>query len=304
MPGKRKTSREKDLTSRYLDGEMDEDRIDQRQQFSQRAKHQQANKIIRTTLRRAEQEIDPGDVESLPIGLVMQIFSQYVEVLHEGVTRLCGVRKTLTKTRDTFVVVGDLVRFRDTGATNDAGQTEAIIEQIMPRKTLLTRSDSFKAIEQHPIVANAEQMLIVASVARPKVKWGLIDRMLIAAQGGGLSPILCLNKVDLRKAEPEEYEFAESAATHYASLHVTTLRTSVEEKTGLEELRQHLRDHTTVLAGHSGVGKSSLIRAIQPHLESSCWRGERLQRKGRHTTSSSAGDIRLISAARSSTRRA
>src|SRR5206468_2917233 len=62
---------------------------------------------------------------------------------------------------------------------------------------VLTRADSFKAVTQHPIVANAQQMLIVASLREPRVKWGLVDRMIVAARSGGLHPVVCLNKIDL-----------------------------------------------------------------------------------------------------------
>ena len=74
-----------------------------------------------------------------------------------------------------------------TRAAGEAGQPEAVIEHVLPRKTLLTRPDSFRAMESHPIVANAQQMLIVASIAQPRVKWGLIDRMIVAARAGRLA---------------------------------------------------------------------------------------------------------------------
>src|SRR5205085_52388 len=72
-----------------------------------------------------------------------------------------------------------------------------VIEQILPRETLLTRADSFKGVAQHAIVANAQQMLIVVSLRQPNVKWGLVDRMIVAAQSGKLVPIVCRNKIDL-----------------------------------------------------------------------------------------------------------
>src|SRR3954471_5342633 len=267
MPGKRKSSREKDLTSRYLDGEMDEDRIEQQQRFSDRSKHHQQNKTVKTNLMRAAEEGSKIDMASLRVGYVVQVYSLFCDVLHEGQTYQCVVRKTLMKVSGASVIVGDDVRFRLTGRINESGKPEAVVEEILTRRTLSTRADSFKAREPHPIVANAEQMLIVASVAYPKVKWGLIDRMLIAAESGGLRPIICLNKVDWREKEPEEYEFAHAALEHYTSMQIRVVETSVEQKMGLEEVRDLLRDNTTVLAGHSGVGKSSLIRAIQPHLD-------------------------------------
>ena len=167
--------------------------------------------------------------------------------------------------------------------------TEAVIEQILPRQTVLTRADSFKGMEQHPIVANAEQMLIVASLRNPRIKWGLIDRMLVATQCGKLTPILCLNKVDL--APPEEGEAkdvvqARAALAHYGSMGIRVLQTSAEAKIGLDELSAIINGHETVLAGHSGVGKSSLINAIQPTLNLRTAEISGYTGKGRHTTTS------------------
>src|SRR6185503_20105341 len=113
---------------------------------------------------------------------------------------------------------------------------------------------------QQPIVANAQQMLIVASIVNPIVKWGLVDRMIIAAQSGKLSPIVCLNKTDLATSELES---AEQVLAHYTSLGIECIKTSIETNESLDALREKLRDKATVLSGHSGVGKSSLIRAIQ-----------------------------------------
>ena len=164
---------------------------------------------------------------------VIQVFSLYCEVQYEGTTHLCVVRKTLTKVSDTPVIVGDLVRFRlmditTADASQSTGAPQAVVEQVLPRKTILTRADSFKGIVQHPIVANAEQMLVVASLHSPEVKWGLVDRMLVAAQSGGLRPVVCLNKVDLVERDPqpedEDYAFAQAALAHYQSLGVATLQ--------------------------------------------------------------------------------
>ncbi|MDB5357158.1 MAG: rsgA [Phycisphaerales bacterium] len=343
MKGKpKKGPREKDLTSRYLSGGLDEDRVDQQQRFSARNKNAEQEKIVRTALLRAEEE-SGVDVETLPLGEVVQVFSVYSEILHEGAKYLAVVRKTLSKLSDTSLVVGDRVRFRvvesekaaiersvthlaQSASLRFGDSPEAVIEQILPRQTVLTRADSFKAIEQHPIVANARQMLIVASLKMPNVKWGLIDRMLIAAQSGGLIPILCVNKVDLipelapptegdAVAEPaaprtgsakhlsreakksaeaaklssaiaKEALEAQSALDHYQSLGIRVLRTSALAEIGLDELRELLRGQETVLAGHSGVGKSSLINAIQPQLQLRTGDISRFNDKGRHTTTS------------------
>ena len=286
---------------------------------------------------RAEDLPEPADPAALPIGQVVQVYSLYCDVEHDdGKTLLCIVRKTLTKITGGDIVVGDRVRFRDLGPTDESGQPQAVVEQILPRETVLTRADSFKAIEAHPIVANAQQMLIVASVRQPNVKWGLIDRMIVAAKSGGLEPIVCVNKMDLARAVPglplppgegggegvfedqrapdprtsphpvrprspqanplpvgegtgradRAWAEAEAVLAHYASLGIRILRTSVVNEIGLDELRDLLRDRVTVLAGHSGVGKSSLIRAIQPALDLRIGALSGYTGKGRHTTTS------------------
>jgi ribosome biogenesis GTPase len=232
---------------------------------------------------------------------VIQVFSLYSEVEHDGTAYLAVIRKTLSKISDTSIVVGDRVRFRPVVEAEDAAQLapgetftvgktkEAVIEQILPRKTVLTRADSFKAIIQHPIVANAGQMLIVASLREPRVKWGLIDRMLVAAQSGGLKPVVCLNKIDLAVQSgtvSEDMAEARDVLAHYRTVGATTVETSVEQRIGLDEIRGLLRDQVTVLAGHSGVGKSSLARAIQPSLDLRIGAISGYTGKGRHTTTS------------------
>ena len=312
----KKPQREKDLTSRFLSGDLDEDRLQSQQRFTPRNKGATQQKILKTALMRADEQAAAGEgVDTLPVGEVLQVFSLFSEVEHGGRTYLCVVRKTMAKVAETGLVVGDRVRFRvidtnnealgnappqpegpapkPTGATFSASrEPEAVIEQIERRATVLTRSDSFKGIEQHPIVANAEQMLIVASLRHPTVKWGIVDRILVAARGGGLKPVVCVNKIDVAMpseesaAEAEDLAFAREALAHYRTLGVTTLLTSAERNLGLDDLRDVLRGRTTVLAGHSGVGKSSLVRAIQPQLDLKVGEISRYTDKGRHTTTS------------------
>ena len=266
---------------------MDEDTQRTGERFGGKSKHYQKNKTIRTAELRAAEPQAIADLEALPVGEVVQVFSLFSEVQHEGKKYLCVVRKTMAQLRDTQIVVGDRVKFSSIEQTEGKDtHNEGIIERIEPRETVLTRADSFKAIVQHPIVANAKQMLIVASLALPTVKWGLIDRMIVAAEAGGLVPIVCLNKADLKIDYPDEYTFAAEALAHYRSLEVKTLETSVTGNLGLDELTALLRDNVTVLAGHSGVGKSSLIRAIEPSLDLRVAAVSGFNQKGRHTTTS------------------
>ncbi len=289
-----------------MSGGLDVDRVDPKERFTDRSKNAEQNKILKTSAMRAAEDEAAGDVEDLPAGEVVQVFSLFCEVEYEGKPYVCVVKKTLSKTSDTSIVVGDRVRFRlvsDGGSTAafpvmtstslSATSPQGVVEQILPRRTVLTRSDSFKGFEQHPVVANAGQMLVVASLREPNVKWGLIDRMLVAAKAGGLKAIVCLNKIDLarqgRSGEgevPEDLAEAREVLAHYRMLGVVTIETSVERNAGLDDLRALLKDQTTVLAGHSGVGKSSLGRAIQPSLDLRVGAISGYTGKGRHTTSS------------------
>ncbi|HEX4124140.1 MAG TPA: GTPase RsgA, partial [Tepidisphaeraceae bacterium] len=209
MKGKpRKAPREKDLTSRYLAGDVDEDRIDNVERFGDRARQARQTKFAKTAILQADSA--GHDIDTLPIGLVVQVFSLFCEVEYEKKRYLCVVRKTITKRAGSSLVVGDRVRFRPAPSIAEhvpgaadvplGDSPQGVVEQMLPRQTVLTRADSFKGHNEHPIVANAEQMLIVVAVRQPRPKWGLVDRMTVAARGGGLMPIICLNKIDL----PEE----------------------------------------------------------------------------------------------------
>ena len=131
-------------------------------------------------------------------------------------------------------------------------------------------------------------MLIVASVRHPAVKWGIVDRMLVAARSGGLVPIIDLNKIDLlqTEGEPEPEVDADEAMDHYLSMGIQVLKSSVDLNVGIDELRDMLTGRVTVLAGHSGVGKSSLIRAVQPSIDIRVGEVSEFTAKGRHTTTS------------------
>jgi len=240
-----------------------------------------------TAILRATAGESAADIESLPVGQVTQVYSRFVQVESDTGPRLCEVRKTLTKMAASGVIVGDMVRFRDSGTHDEANRRQASIEQVLPRRTVLTRAGSFDSRQAQPIVANADQMLIVASLRQPTIKWGLIDRMLIAAKGGGLTAIIALTKLDLaEESDDEELAQAQAALAHYQSLGFTTLYTSLPQSRGVAELAAILRNKVTVLAGHSGVGKSSLISAIEPTLDIRIAPVSLYTDKGIHTTTS------------------
>ena len=209
-------------------------------------------------------------------GTVTTIRSVLCEVDAEGRSYLCQARGRLVDS-DTGeskpLVVGDRVVLTLTGAD------EAVIEKVLPRRTKLSRGSPRGARTEHVIAANVDRLLIVASVRLPPLTAGLIDRCLIAGHVGGLEPVICINKTDLAEDEAEYND----AARLYGELDYQVLLTSVATGMGLDALKEALRDRSTVLAGHSGVGKSSLLNAIQPGLK---LRTGPVDVKGRHVTSS------------------
>ena len=189
--------------------------------------------------------------------------------------RLCRIRGNLFENSSYInkIAVGDEVEV-DLTAAEDAGW----ILRMFPRRTKLSRRPSVGYHEQ-VLVSNADTLLMVASMRTPPFRGGLVDRLLVAASCGGLEPVLILSKADL--ATSDEISPIENL---YSSLGYTILVTSIPESRGLESLRDLLQNRTTVLSGHSGVGKSSLIKALFPDWEIRIGRISNKSGKGRHTT--------------------
>jgi ribosome biogenesis GTPase len=129
------------------------------------------------------------------------------------------------------------------------------------------------------LVANVDQVVIVVSLVEPDLKPHLIDRYLASAEQGKIRPLICLNKADL--VDPAPYQ---SIVGFYNQLGVPTLLTSAATGQGVEFLRGQLRGRQTVFSGQSGVGKSSLLNAIQPELGLRVREVSDVNQKGKHTT--------------------
>jgi ribosome biogenesis GTPase / thiamine phosphate phosphatase len=172
------------------------------------------------------------------------------------------------------VVVGDRVRVVG-DVTGDDGSLARIVE-VSERTTTLRRSaDDDDAVER-VLVANADQLAIVSALADPEPRTGLIDRALVAAYVAGMKPLLCLTKSDL--ADPE------TLLVTYRPLGVPWV---VTHKGGdLSELRDRLAGRTTVLLGHSGVGKSTLVNALVPDADRAIGHVNAVTGRGRHTSTS------------------
>lgn len=214
------------------------------------------------------------DLDQCLLGRVVKIHGlESIVEAEDGRRFRCAVRrllKTLAIDGRGIVAVGDFVRF--TVARGDEG----VIEKVEPRSRAITRGYRRR---EHVLVSNIDQILIVSAFDSPGIKPPLIDRYLISAEKGGVRPVIVLNKADL--VDLAEYQWVVGL---YSQLGYETIPTSAVDGRGLPRLREILSRGTTALSGQSGVGKSTLLNAVQPRLnlrvaEVSDWTG-----KGKHTT--------------------
>src|SRR5262249_46338968 len=151
------------------------------------------------------------------------------------------------------VAAGDRVMFRPQGAD------EGIIERVEPRHGVLARMTRGR---QQILVTNVDQLIIVASAAEPYLKPNLIDRFIISAHASGLTPLVCINKI-----APVEPQSLAPLVGVYSQMGYQVLLLSATTGQGIDRLRRAMQGVSSVVAGQSGVGKSSLLNAVDPKLK-------------------------------------
>lgn len=195
-------------------------------------------------------------------GIIVKGYSGFYYVQSGAFLWECSLRGKY-RIKDQDFLVGDRVLIKP------VDDSKAVIEKVLNRTNQLVR----------PPVANVEQVVVVASLANPEPDLMLLDRILVLAEHQGLNVVICFNKADL---VDEEYQ--EKYRRLYEGIGYVTLLTSVKTKVGISQLLEYLRDRISVVAGPSGVGKSSLLNAIQPGLALKTGRVSQKTRRGRHTT--------------------
>ena len=220
--------------------------------------------------------VAPDEAEE-QIGLVTEISTGLCRVHLDGHTLICPLRGALTAAETGYsniIAVGDRV------ILGDDGQGKGVIEQILPRRNQLARIDTYHTHLQNVIAANIDQVLVVASWLEPNLWPELVDRYLITAERNQITPVICINKVDLAENRRE----LESVAAVYRELDYAVLLTSIVSEEGIAELRELLTGSVTVLAGLSGVGKSSLLTAVEPSFQLRVGAVSEYSLQGQHTT--------------------
>jgi len=218
---------------------------------------------------------DHPDYSAAAIGVVITVDRGRYRLVVEDREVVATKARQLGRTG---VIVGDEVRV--VGDTSGDEGTLARIVAVEERRTVLRRTADDDDPYERPIVANADQLVIVTALADPEPRPRLIDRCLVAAYDAGMEPLLVLTKADLTDPAP----FLEQ----YAALSVRHLVTARHDGTtdGLDALRETLAGRVSVLVGHSGVGKSTLVNALVPLALRATGVVNDVTGRGRHTSSS------------------
>ncbi|HEX2090749.1 MAG TPA: ribosome small subunit-dependent GTPase A [Longimicrobiaceae bacterium] len=207
-------------------------------------------------------------------GRVLRAQGGTYEVETEGGTVEAALRGRLKREERTGdrVVVGDLVEVEPAGDT-------WTIERVHPRRTALVRRAPGKAPRAKIIVANVDQVVIVFAAAHPAPHLRMLDRFLVICESSGLEPRIVVNKTDLAGAGEVRALFG-----RYHDAGYPVLYTAARQGAGIEALREALCGSVSALTGPSGVGKSSLLNALQPGLGLRVAAVSEAVNKGRHTT--------------------
>ena len=207
---------------------------------------------------------------------VVRATGSWYDVLHDGETVRCRIRGRLRLkgVRSTNpVVVGDEV-----ACEADEGG-DYVIADMLPRRNYVIRRASNLSKESHIIAANVDQALLMVSLRSPETPTEFVDRFLVTCEAYKVPVTILLSKLDLQDAEA----VAEFRAV-YEGAGYRVLEVSVREGRGVEEVRELLAGRTTLVSGNSGVGKSTLIQAIDPSLDIRTGEISESHHKGRHTT--------------------
>lgn len=198
-------------------------------------------------------------------GKIVKALSGFYYVMKDNTVYQCRARGVFRKRKIT-PYVGDIVQFEKNN------EREGYILDILPRKNELLR----------PPIANVDQALVAVSVKEPDVSLQLLDKFLVHVEANDIDALVCFTKMDL--LSDEERENFHEIAEIYRAIGYPVLLLSIKDETSVEAVKPYLKDKITVVAGQSGVGKSSLLNALDPSLQIETKAISAHLGRGRHTT--------------------
>jgi len=197
--------------------------------------------------------------------------TKIIDAVLRGKLRLDQIKSTNP------VVVGDRVELLQT-------ENGWAIDAILPRKNYIIRKATNQSKQTHIIAANIDLACVIASIAVPMTSTGFIDRFLVTAEAYSIPAAVVFHKIDLMEDQPDAMAYQQELADIYKSIGYKVLLTSLKYPESLQSLKSLIANKITLLSGHSGVGKSSIINAIQPHLNLKVGKISFKHLKGKHTT--------------------
>jgi ribosome biogenesis GTPase len=215
-------------------------------------------------------------------GLIIRLQSGFYTVESGQGIFTCQLRGRLKQGRrlGDVAAVGDWVYFTPLSTSGSSFSSSGVIEQVEPRLRAITRmAPTPRGVYQQVIIANPDQAVFTFACSHPSPRFGMLDRFLVIAEKQATPALIVANKVDLVTLEGARHMF-----DHYASLGYPVVYTSPRLNLGVDELHDRLKGKINVFIGPSGVGKSTLLNAIQPGLGLAAREVSQATSKGRHTT--------------------
>lgn len=180
---------------------------------------------------------------------------KFYQARARGIFKIDGITSTNP------IAVGDEVEI----VLEDVQEASAVIDQIYPRNNYVARISPHNKHQHHIIASNLDQSMLIATLVSPKTSMGFMDRFLVSSASFHIPAILVFNKSDLYRKK--ELQLFERYKAIYTAIGYEVLLISVQTKAGLDSLREKLHNKITLLSGHSGVGKSSLINTLFPDFQ-------------------------------------
>lgn len=217
-------------------------------------------------------------------GLILRSTGSWYDLLEEDTQkiykgRLRGKFKIKGLKVTNPIAVGDYVHFE---LEKSSEEETVVITHILDRDNFILRKSTRKKWHGHIIAANLDQAILVATIVMPRTSLGFIDRFLVSAESFGIPTCIIFNKQDI--LTDEGLEFQQEIMEMYESLGYPCLSLSALDKDSLVDLEQMMYGKKSLIAGHSGVGKSTLINTLLPHVEQRTDEVSTFANKGKHTT--------------------